>query len=36
MTYFITISMPWIMGWIYGRNDVDPNTEQGRKYYEDV
>ena len=22
-----------VIGWLYGRNQIDPNTPEGRKYY---
>jgi hypothetical protein len=25
--------IPWIVGWLYGRNQIDPNTPAGRAYY---
>jgi hypothetical protein len=28
------IVFPIVVGWWCGKNDVDPNTDYGRKYYE--
>ena len=29
----VVVALPWLIGWLHGRNDVDPNTPDGRKYY---
>jgi hypothetical protein len=36
MTVAIILSFftPVVIGYIYGRNDIDPDTEEGKAYYE--
>lgn len=37
MEYLIVLAtvvvIPWAVGWLYGRNHIDPNTPAGRAYY---
>ena len=39
MEYVATIAAlvatPVIVGWILGRNNIDPETDYGRKYYDE-
>ena len=32
----LTILVPFLFGYIYGRNHVDPNTSEGKKYYNEA
>jgi hypothetical protein len=29
----LAFSMPVLIGWLYGRNDIDPDTAEGKAYY---
>lgn len=30
----LAFSMPVLIGWLHGRNDIDPDTPEGKAYYD--